>query len=256
VRYKKFKASQVKASLLLAGNKVTMKEVSLQHAGGTATMKGSLTNGANTNFIKMESRIAGMEIPKLFRAFDNFGQDAITAANTNGLLTANIGMACELTDKAVIRENTMKGTVDFSVINGELNQFEPVMKITEVAFKKRDFSQIRFAELKNTLEVTGSAFHIHKMEIRANVVVLFVEGIYDSKLGTDMSIQVPVSNLSRAENDVMENKGKAGVNVRLRAKTGADGKLNISWDPLNNASKQRKTETKNLTDPVSGKNNQ
>lgn len=77
------------------------------------------------------------------------------------------------------------------------------------------------------------------MEIRSNVVVLFVEGIYDTKKGTDMSIQVPLSNLSKAENEII-NTGKVGMNVRLRAKTGEDGKLNVSWDPFNNASKERK----------------
>jgi hypothetical protein len=69
--------------------------------------------------------------------------------------------------------------------------------------------------------------------------VLFVEGLYDTKKGTDMSIQVPVSNLSKEENEDLENTGRAGVNVRLRAKTGEDGKLNISFDPFNKASKER-----------------
>jgi hypothetical protein len=68
-----------------------------------------------------------------------------------------------------------------------------------------------------------------------------------------MSIQVPVSNLSKAENESLEKTGKPGVNVRLRAKTGEDGKLNISWDPLNNASKKRKTIMENNSTPTSGK---
>jgi len=250
--YKKFKATQVTASLLMEGNKVTMNEVRLQHAGGTASVKGTLVNGARTNFLKIDSRLTSMDIPRLFRSFDNFGQDAVTSVNTKGQLSAKIGIACELTDKAIVRENTMKGTVDFSLVNGELNQFEPAMKITEVAFKKRDFSHIRFAELRNQLQIDGSAFLIRKMEIRSNVVVLFIEGIYDTKRGTDMSIQVPVSNLSRAENDILENKDKTGVNIRLRAKTGEDGNLNISWDPLNNAGRQRKAEAKKDDLPKSG----
>jgi hypothetical protein len=66
--------------------------------------------------------------------------------------------------------------------------------------------------------------------------------VYDTKKGTDMSIQIPLSNLSKSENKIMENTGKAGTNVRLRAKTAEDGNLKISWDPLNNASKARKSE--------------
>ena len=148
-----------------------------------------------------------------------------------------------ITDKATVAENSMKGTVDFSITEGELNHFEPAEKIAATAFKKRDFSQIQFGELKNKLSINGSAIGMEKMEIRSNVVVLFAEGTYDSKKGTDMSIQVPLSNLSKAENDII-NTGKVGMNVRLRAKTGDDGKLGISWDPFNNASKERRDEAK------------
>jgi AsmA-like protein len=244
LRYKKFTAKQVKASVVMQPSKVILKNVSLNHAKGKASLTGSLTNQTNTSLLKLESGIDAMDIPLLFTAFDNFGQDAVTAANTKGLLTAKIVLSGEITDRAVVKENSMKGTIDFTVTQGELNQFGPVMKINETAFKKRDFSHIQFAELKNRLVIAGSAYQIHRMEIRSNIVVLFVEGIYDPKKGTDMSIQVPVSNLTKTENKDMENKGKAGVNIRLRAKTGADGKLNVSWDPLNNASKQRKSEIK------------
>ena len=253
LRYKKFTANQVKAAVVMQPSKVILKNVSLQHAKGKASLTGSLTNRANTSLLKLESAIDRMDIPLLFTAFDNFGQDAVTAANTKGLLSAKIVLSGELTDHAVVKENSMKGTIDFAVANGELNQFGPVMKINETAFKKRDFSHIQFAELKNRLVIAGSAYQIHRMEIRSNVVVLFVEGIYDPKKGTDMSIQVPVSNLTKTENKDMENKGKAGVNIRLRAKTGTDGKLNVSWDPLNNASKQRNLDPGDEATPPSGK---
>jgi hypothetical protein len=73
-------------------------------------------------------------------------------------------------------------------------------------------------------------------------VILFVEGIYDTKKGTDMSIQVPLSNLSASENEVLKNTGRVGLSIRLRAKTMEDGKLKVSWDPFNNASRKRKSE--------------
>jgi hypothetical protein len=116
------------------------------------------------------------------------------------------------------------------------------VKIAATAFKKRDFSHIFFGELTNELELNGSAITIHKMEIRSNVVILFVEGVYDTRKGTDMSIQVPLSNLSKSENAVLENTGRVGMNIRLRAKTDDEGKLKVNWDPFNKASKQRKQE--------------
>ncbi len=236
--YKKFVATNVLASIKLVENKVMFDDVALAHAGGKAYLKGSLINGAQSNQLTLNSTIDHVNIPGIFQAFDNFGQDAVTYQNMKGQLSAKINMTGVITDKATVAENTMKGSVDFSIKNGELVNFEPAMKIAATAFKNRDFSHIQFGELKNRLEINGSAILINKMEIRSNVVVLFAEGMYDTKKGTDMSLQVPLSNLSKEENDI-NNTGKVGLAIRLRAKTGDDGKLAISWDPFNNAAKER-----------------
>jgi hypothetical protein len=81
------------------------------------------------------------------------------------------------------------------------------------------------------------------MEINCTAFTLFAEGTYDLKTGTDMSLQVPLSNLSkdRTRGIPPESKGndaKAGPSIRLRAKTGDDGKLKISWDPFKKALKK------------------
>ena len=252
--YKKFVATDAVAVVQLIGNKVLMKNVNLSHANGKIQLKGSLTNGRNANNLDITSTLQNVDIPGIFKAFDNFGQDAITAENMKGKLSGKIAVQGIITDKALVQENSMKGNIDFSIRDGELNNFEPLVKITTTALKNRDFSQIRFTELTNHIKIVGSAIYVPKMEIRSNVVVLFVEGVYDTKKGTDMSIQIPVSNLSNSENKTMENTGKAGVNVRLRAKTAEDGDLKISWDPLNNASKARKSEMQQDSIMLPGKN--
>lgn len=243
VTYKNFVATNVAASIKLVENKVLFEDVALNHGGGKVKLKGSLINGNQANQLSLVSTIDHVNIPVLFQAFDNFGQDAVTYKNLKGQMSANINMTGVITDKATVAENSMKGTVEFSITDGELINFEPALKIAATAFKKRDFSHIQFGELKNKLSINGSAIGVQKMEIRSNVVILFAEGTYDSKKGTDMSIQVPLSNLSKTENDII-NTGKVGMNVRLRAKTGDDGKLGISWDPFNNASRERKEDAK------------
>ncbi|MGB4850035.1 MAG: AsmA-like C-terminal region-containing protein [Saprospiraceae bacterium] len=242
--YKKFTASNVAASIFLVGNKVVLRKVKLNHAGGSLNLQGSLTNGIHSNLLVLTSTLENVDIPGIFHAFDNFGQDAITAQNMKGNLSAKINITGVITDKAEVYPNSMKGKVEFSVKEGELINFDPAVKIAATAFKKRDFSHIFFGELTNELELNGSAITIHKMEIRSNVVILFVEGVYDTRKGTDMSIQVPLSNLSKSENAVLENTGRVGMNIRLRAKTGDDGKLKVNWDPFNKASKQRKQESR------------
>jgi hypothetical protein len=242
VNYKKFTARDVSASILLLKNRIMVNEVRMLHAGGTIIINGSLGDHAYANLMNFTASLDHVNIPEVFSAFSNFGQDAITDKNMRGILSATVLMSGLLTHQATIVQHSLTGKVYFSVTNGELINFEPVQKISETAFKKRDFSYLRFAELTNNIEVDGSAIKIPNMEIHSNVLTMFVQGVYDVKKGTDMSIRVPVSNLKKPEPDIVpKNKNKAGLSIRLRAKTGDDGKLKVTWDPFNKSGKANPT---------------
>jgi hypothetical protein len=97
--------------------------------------------------------------------------------------------------------------------------------------------------LKNQLDLDTTTLVIHRMEIRSTAFSFFVEGTYDWKKGADLSLQVPLSNLKKDKNPDLApvNKGtdsKTGVSLRLRAKTGDDGKLKVSWDPFRKSLKK------------------
>jgi len=245
INFKKFTATNVTTSISSLQNEILLNSAKLNHAGGTIMLKGSLSDGASMNLIKLKSTISNVDIPSLFHAFNNFGQDAVTEQNMKGQLSADIILSGSLSDKVVIDNNSLISTINFSVVNGELNDFEPLQKVSETIFKKRDFSKVQFAELRNKLEIKGSAISFNKMEIRSSVFTLFAEGVYDTKKGTDISLQIPARNLKKiVAGDELNNKGRAGLNLRLRAKTGDDGKLKISWDPFRRAGNTNKGKDK------------
>lgn len=240
--YKKFDATNAAAKLQLTDQLVSLKNVMVQHAGGTITLNGSLEEGVAHNPIVIKSVMENVDISKIFTAFNNFGQDGITDKNLKGRLSANINITGAITGKAEVVDNSLKGVIDLRIKDGELNNFEPVQKISQTAFKNRDFSNIRFADLQEKLVVNGSEIQVNRMEIQSTVMTMFVEGIYDIKKGTDLSIQIPLNNLAKRGDDFeLKNKGvnsKTGVSLRLRAKTGDDGKAKISWDPFKLALKK------------------
>jgi hypothetical protein len=247
LEYKKFNATKVAANVQLTDRLIAIKNVIIHHAGGTMELDCSLKEEENFNALRLSTTMNNVNVEKVFASFSNFGQDGITDKNISGLLTARINMTGAITDKAEIIGNSLKGTIDISLKNGRLIDFEPVQKISEKAFKKRDFTDIRFAELINKLEVNGSEIKVNRMEISSTVITMFVEGIYDIKKGTDLSIQVPLHNLKKKADSLRpQNKGvdsKNGVSLRLRAKTGEDGKAKISWDPFKLALKNKDKPT-------------
>ncbi len=241
--YKKFNGENLVANLQLTDKLLSIDKVSIAHAGGTLLLNGSLTEGAGQNYIKLNSTMNNVDVTKVFTAFNNFGQDGITDKNIRGRLSADINISGSITTKAEIEQNSLKGVVNLRLKDGELIDFEPVKKISQTAFKNRDFSNIKFADLIEKLEINGSEIKVNRMEIQSTVFTMFVEGIYDVKNGTDLGIQIPLSNLAkRGEDFELKNKGvksKNGMSINLRAKTGEDGKAKISWDPFKLALKNK-----------------
>lgn len=242
MNYKRFDATKVDAQVLLTNNRIDLKNVSFLHADGSMKMVGTVTEGVTSNSVFLNATLNKMDIPTLFYSFGDFGQDAITNKNLKGIVSANVNLNTAITDQAEVIPESMLGTIDFLVENGELNDFEPLKKISLSVFKKQDFSTIRFANLKNQLDVKGTAIIIDKMEIRSTALVLFVEGVYDVKKGTDMSIKFPIRNVVKKNDsiDLISADIRTGPSIRVRAKTGEDGKLKVTWDPLRRAVRNKK----------------
>lgn len=237
--YKNFSGAHARAEVLFSGNEVRLTHMIVEQGRGSLTLSGKLRRASDgaPNPLSFQSHIEGADLPKLFTSFNNFGQQALHDKNLKGELTADVRMDGLMTDKATLLQKSLKATVSFSIKEGQLLDFDPIEKIQVAVLKKRDLSEIRFAELKNQLDLDTTTLIIHRMEIRSTAFSFFVEGTYDWKAGADLSLQVPLSNLKKEKNPGIPpvNKGtdsKTGVSLRLRAKTGEDGKLKVSWDPF------------------------
>jgi hypothetical protein len=245
--YKKFSGAHAKADLLFDDHSIKLSRLTVEQGTGSVELKATLKRQGNANPLTLESHIEGVDVSKLFNGFNNFGQEAITAKNLKGRLTADVHLSGALTDKAKMLTSSLKGRVDFSLRQGQLLDFEPMQKIHEKVLKNKDLSEIYFAELKNQLDIDSTTMTVHRMEIRSTAFTLYAEGTYDLKTGADMSLQVPLSNLKKNKDqnpdippDSKGNDSKAGLSLRLRARTGDDGKLKVSWDPFKKALKKKK----------------
>jgi hypothetical protein len=245
--YQKFYGDNLVAKMDMNDNFINLKDIKLQHGGGSIAIQGILRNEPSSNPFSFKTELRNVDVSKIFYAFNNFGMSSLTDKNIAGVLTADVTMQGGLTTKAQLIPEQLKGFVKFNLQNGKLINFEPVQKIQETVFKDRNFSDIQFADLHDLLEINGHNITINRMEIRSTVMTMFVEGMYNMKTGPDLSIQVPLSNLKKQKDSVLVNKGinsKTGVSARLRAQRGEDGKTKITWDPLNKATKQMKKKSK------------
>ena len=243
--YEKLAATDVRANITVLQDRYLLNNVSMNLADGSMGINGQLVNLQNGRHqAALHTGIQNVNVEKLFYAFNNFGQDGITDKNLEGKLTANADVQIDISTEGKVLPSSSKGIIDFSLKNGALNNFEPLKKIQNFVFKKRDFENISFAELKNKLSINSGEITINRMEIQSSVFSFFVEGLFNPRGGnTDISVQVPLSNLKKRKEDyVPTNMGvdkKAGSSVFLRGQPGKDGNIAFKLDLFQRYKKEK-----------------
>ncbi len=233
--YKNLNATNLQAGITILQDRYLLDRVSMNFADGSMALKGQLINLRNNiHNASVSADLQNVDVKKVFYSFGNFGQDGLTDKQIGGDLTARADVSLTLDDDGKPLPSSTNGVVDFSLKNGELNNFEPLKKIQQVIFKKRDFDNVRFAELKNRLTISAGEIKINRMEIQSSVLSFFAEGLFSQKGNTDISVQVPFSNLKKRETDYQpENIGvdkKGGRSIFLRGQPGEDGNIKFKLD--------------------------
>lgn len=248
-----FTASQLSGTILFRHNDWEMQHITIQHAGGNVSLNGNVKQtGKAEHTIAINAKAQQVDVRRLFYAFDNFGLNGLGYQNLQGKmdLTANVSLG--VNQKSKLIPNSVDGTVFFSLKDGALINFEPIQRIKQYVFKDRDLSNIRFAELTDSLIIKDDEVTINRMEVQSTALTLFVEGLYSMKGNTDISIQVPLSNFveQKEAGEKPKNKGvdrKVGPSVYLRAKSDLKGNLKIGLDLFKKFRKRDKDKDKNKT---------
>jgi len=245
--YKDFEGKNALADITLLNDRYIINNVSMDHSGGHIALKGSLLNQTNFHHADLEVNMDNVDVSKVFAGFNNFGQDGITAESLEGKLSAHIETSMKIANDGHVIPSSIVSRIDFSLKDGALNKYEPIKKIQRFIFKKRNFDNIRFAELKDRLEINNQEVKINRMEIQSSVMSIFIEGVYSKKGTTDLSIQVPLSNLKkRDENYNPENVGvdkKGGRSIFIRGRPGPDGNIKFNLDLFKEYQKDKKADS-------------
>ena len=246
VKYGAFEANNLKTEMLVDDVSWNLKKTSLVHGRGTISVSATVRETRPNLFVlNSDIEMNNVEADRVWREFQNFGMSTPTYKNLKGLLSLKSKVSLNMKPTGEFDMNSINGNANFSIKNGALINFEPLQNIKTFIFKNRDMSDIRFAEIKDDINFQKGMITINRMEINSSVLSLYVEGTH-SKKETDISIQVPLSNLKNRDKDYKpENTGtgkSGGMSVFIRAKTDETGKIKIKYDPFKRFRKTDKKE--------------
>lgn len=228
--YRRFIATNVHSQIILNQRGIDLQDISLNNADGRLKIKGNIDQTGPVNRFDVSASIVNVNLTKLFYSFENFGQDAIAYQNLRGAFNSATKISGSMRDNGQIIPKSLAGTVSFDIKNGSLVNFEPVENVGKFAFPNRDFSNITFTSLKNTLDINGSTITIRPMVIASSVINLSVEGVYGMPAGTDIALRVPIRNPKRdagLSDSLKAERFDRGIVLNLRAKSDEYGAVKI-----------------------------
>src|SRR5690606_8403145 len=88
VVYDQFKATDLKADISFQTQKIDINDVQLKHADGHLNLTGKVEHLIKNNPFKINTQIQHVNISKLFKAFNNFGQYTLQDQNIEGKASA------------------------------------------------------------------------------------------------------------------------------------------------------------------------
>jgi hypothetical protein len=222
---RKLTGSQARMHLRYADRQLEFPLLEMRTCDGLLKASGSVFD---FNRISADVTIKDVDVTRLFREFENFGQNAITSDNLQGRLHMEADFRSRLTNRMQIAPETMYSEVRLSLKDGHLKNFEPVQKLSNFLFRNRDFNDISFSELNEAFIVRGRELEISELEIASSLLnVYVVNGVYNFRGHSNINLLVPWDNLKkRGRNYIPRSSEKIG-------ETAKGLKLNFSG-PANN----------------------
>jgi hypothetical protein len=240
-----FSASKISGNVKMNGASFAMNNIKMNLGGGTLNMALTMKDlQKEVNPIYVKANASNIAVKELFKAFDNFHQKAITDQNLEGRISFDTKFGLRIDDDFNVIMPSFKGDVNMIVRNGRLINVEAIHNMSNFLFRRRDFDDVRFAQINGKISVTHRDMQISRMEVQSTVLTLFLEGKYSLDNNTNLSIQVPLSNLKKRDKGyVPRNVGvdaKIGPSVYLLAKSSPDGKTDITYDRLRLKDRKKK----------------
>ena len=148
--------------------------------------------------VNINANIKGVNIKKMFYAFENFKQEVLTTDNITGKVDLRMEMHYALSNQSHLDTNSLYSVVDFKIKGVELKHFEPLTKMSNILLKNRDLEHVQIEDLENRITLEGTTLHIPEMAVVSNVLFFYGGGTFNFTTQTlNAQCFVPLRNLKK-----------------------------------------------------------
>lgn len=203
LKIRKAQATAVHGNVNYIDDIITLRSLKFNSCGGSLSASGYLMNYSKA---KMLVELRNVNITQLFEQCENFKQKALQSHNVSGKLSATTSILITFGDHFTPVPASLAADVKASLKDGHLIDYEPLQKISNYIFKKRNFKDVVFTEILPVFRIRGSEMRIEDMEVASSLINFFLSGTYDFKKESNLNLLVPWSNLRTRGKDYVPKK--------------------------------------------------
>lgn len=231
--YESLSAKNAKFTIFVKHRNFFLNNGSIETSGGKILFDAKLTPQDKWFNFSSHVVINTVNIPQFLTSFKNFGIQSFKPENIKGNLTATTDINGKITREGDLVDGSVKGNLKYVIKNGELNNFDPIIKVSRFAFPNRDVKHIVFNDLSGSLTMSDSKVNVDFFRVSSNVLNFDVEGIYSFKRGTNLGLTIPLRNpkkdLEIIDKKEREAKREKGIVLHLLVIDGKEGETKIKW---------------------------
>jgi hypothetical protein len=129
----------------------------------------------------------------------------------------------------ILNSNSLMADIQTSIANGQLNEFEPMMKLSKFV-EEESLAQMRFSHMTNKIKIENRTIYLPEMEIRSNVSNILISGTHTFDRDIDYHLKVPLKSFIRISKKRDYNSdARKGMSLLLKI-TGNTSDYKISFD--------------------------
>lgn len=239
ISFRKFRAENVSAQVLLRNNILQANSISMR------TMQGILNADVEINaqqkdtiLISSEAFLQNINLRDFFYQFENFTQESLKSEHINGTLSAEVLFASVFTTSLEIDPAKTYAKSSLTIQNGLLSNYEPIMALSRF-ISVEELKSIQFSTLSTEIEVKDKTVFIPYTDITSSALNVGISGKHHFSNAIDYRFRILFNELlwrkakkARKENEefgYVEDDG-TGRSVLFLKMTGTTEKPIISYD--------------------------
>ncbi len=182
-----------------------------------------------TTPFQAELRAKQSNIVKILQAFDNFKFSTLeNPAEITGTVSVDAQLQAIIDDKKGVRPESIVADADVVINKLRIKNFEPIINIGNIIFKKERLEDIKVLPLEVQLSVRNQKLFVEKTAIQSSAFDAYIMGVIDNQTETDLWIAIPWENFKKRNYDIrpeMRSEQDLGKKLYLQIISDQAGKL-------------------------------